>query len=78
MVLLEEEDDKNKKNSIFFSFEIECESGKPNSMMAAAAEEWSNRSIIWLPQSGNIWENYTIKRILCVYISNTYGCCRCY
>jgi hypothetical protein len=55
MVLLEEEDDKNKKNSIFFSFEIECESGKPNSMMAAAAaEEWSSRYIIWLPQSGNI------------------------
>ena len=41
MVRLEEEedDDKNKKNSIFFSFGIECESGKSNSMTAAAAAE---------------------------------------
>jgi hypothetical protein len=37
-------------------------------MMAAAAEKWCNQSIIWLPQSGNIWENYTIKRRF-VYIS---------
>jgi hypothetical protein len=38
MVLLEEEeDDKNKNNSIFFSFGIECGSGKPNSMAAAVA-----------------------------------------
>jgi hypothetical protein len=36
---VEEEDEEDKNNSIFLSFGIESESGKPNIMMAAAAEK---------------------------------------